>query len=206
MPAQTTTSSDFYFFTDTDLLNTQITGAYGPIPSTSSPSGKDQFRTTSLHSATGTPKAYAICAGRVLVQEVINPDSSGPDLVNLILKPLIQPPFDIGFIQYYIYKGILKDSLINSVTPTEIAARGNNDLTMKAWQAQDEINRLVNQYYNSTPPAGTPLTPPSSFLGINYSSTGVGVNLVLDDELIDKYFNLPDSEIQLLSVVAGDYC
>lgn len=194
---------DFYFFTDTDLLQTQTANeAYGP---TTAFGGNDRFRTTSIHTATSTPKAYAVCDAQVLVQEVTNPNSNGPDLVNLILKPLVQPEFEIGFIKYFVYKGILKDSLIDSAIPTQIAARGENALTLKAWENQDKINLLVNRYYNNAPPSGIIFEPPSSVLGINYTASNMGNNHVVDSEIVDKYFNRPAAEIQLLTMKGGKH-
>jgi hypothetical protein len=45
--------SDFYFFTDTDLLQNQITGSYDPV-TTAGGGTKDRFRTTSIHSVSTT--------------------------------------------------------------------------------------------------------------------------------------------------------
>jgi hypothetical protein len=201
--------SNFHFFTDTDLLNTQTTGAYGPIPNASSPSGKDQFRTTSLHSATGIPKAYAICAGQILVQEVTNPNSSGPDIVNLILKPFVQPPFDIGFVQYYVYKGVLKESLLDVVLD-EIADETNNDLTKAVWESQRKRDKAIDKKAEN--PIGTTNNPaPKEALGIHYISAAP-INLPpnfdpeiikLDIDYIENVFFKENSNYELIAVKKG---
>jgi hypothetical protein len=67
----------FYFFTDPDLLNAQpASGAFGPVTPTAT---HHRYRTCSLHSATGEPKAYAVCSGVVIVQQDSNPQLAEGD-------------------------------------------------------------------------------------------------------------------------------
>lgn len=136
----------FHFFTDLDLLDSQSsTDAFGPLAAAG---GKDRYQLTSLHSATSDPKAYAVCDGVVFIQE----DSTNTDLVNLILKPMSQPPFAFPKVKFFIYHGIKKDSLIDD---TNIASRTYNDLTESIWASQDARNAS----------ADTTDDPPSQALG-----------------------------------------
>lgn len=93
--------ADFFFFTDAEKLNGNPE-PFGPISNT-------QYRVSSNHSSTfPSINAYAICKGRVFVQEV-----SGT-LVNLILKPFDQPLGVNPNVKFYIYRNILKSSLIDA--------------------------------------------------------------------------------------------
>jgi hypothetical protein len=62
--------ADFYFFTDTNLLTVQSAAqAFGPvIPA--SVANTDEYRVTSLHTATSNPTAYAACDAIVCVQRL----------------------------------------------------------------------------------------------------------------------------------------
>lgn len=160
-------SNEYFFFTDinqqasgaSDYINVQLpatavlsaAGAYGPIvPATA---GMDEYRVTSLHMATFNPMAYAACDGIVCVQRI--PSTS---LVNLILKPLVQPALNFAPVKYIIYKGILASSLLND---TETAAAANNDLTKAIWDVQADKNAS----------AGTNLNPPAEALGVGLAGT-----------------------------------
>jgi hypothetical protein len=109
---------NFYFFTDADLLNTQSQNeAYGPVLSGDPDyqSTLEKWRVSSMHKASSDPLAYAICDGDVLVQEDL---SSSGTLVNIILKPKGQPVqlgVDLPEVRYYVYRGIRKDSLFDSL-------------------------------------------------------------------------------------------
>jgi len=133
----------FYFFTDIDLLNLQVqSGAFGPAGTSG---GKDKYQVTSMHTASSDPGAYAICDGIVFVQE----DSTNANLVNLVLKPLSQPPFAFPKVKFFVYRGIKKDSLING---NEIASSGANDLTESIWSSQSARN--VSADTSDKPPKG----------------------------------------------------
>ena len=90
----------YYFFTELDKLNDQNTNgngeAYGP---TSVANGKDRFRVTSTHKVSTDAKVIAVCKGTILVQE----QNGNSDLLNIILKPFEQPPFEFPKIKYFIY-------------------------------------------------------------------------------------------------------
>ena len=77
--------ADFFFFTDLDLLNSQSSDqAFGPVISGDPiyDANKDKYRLTSVHTATSTPLAYAVCKGQVLVQE----DATNSALVNVVFR------------------------------------------------------------------------------------------------------------------------
>ncbi len=164
------TMADFFFFTDVDLLNSQTADqAYGPAGSIS---GKDRFRVTSIHSATGTPKAYAICDGQIAVQQ----DSSNADLIHIILKPSKQPDYNISTISYIIYKGILKSSLIDIDGNIDFSLITKNKIVSKIKYDLDK-NKIKNPKISSK--------VKSEILGANLTNTSSGFE---DDKPIEKLF------------------
>lgn len=121
----------FHFFTDISLFQNSgiqpASKAFGPIVSGDSDyvSGKDSFRLTSLHTSSSDLTAFAVCNGVVFVQE----QSGG--LLNIILKPTDNPPFNFPKVKFYIYRGVKKSSLING----GIVASSTNDLTTDLWDS-----------------------------------------------------------------------
>src|SRR5690554_1742392 len=106
--------ADFYFFTDIDRLTQQTSEqAFGPFEDTVNFPDKDCYRVTSKHILTEDSLAYAVCKGKVLVQQ----DNTNPLLVNVILKPELQPT-NCPPVKFFVYRGIKKDSLISSNTIT----------------------------------------------------------------------------------------
>jgi hypothetical protein len=177
-------SSDYYFFTDTNLLVTQLpAGAFGPIAKINS-TDPDEYRVTSLHTATANPTAYAACDAIVCVQRI--PSTS---LVNIILKPLVQPALNFAPVKYIIYKGILANSLID-INGTDVAPLGNNDLTKFLWAEQAKKNASV------TP--NTTATAPAKALGIDLTSTTFA-----NSDLIDNLFYRAGVAFQLPVVKGG---
>ena len=142
----------FHFFTDVDLLGNQAAAdAFGPVSTSPSTS----YQVTSVHHPIGStaPKAYAVCDGQVLVQD------AGGGLVNLVLKPTVQPPFTFPKIKFFIYRGIQESSLVNG---SEVAPATNNDLTNSIWQSQQARNTS----------AGTSDKPPAEALGLDITGNG----------------------------------
>ncbi len=127
--------ADFYFFTDVDAFM-QVEGyQFGPISSS-------QYRYGNYfekkETAITEPRVFAICEGMVYAR----PNASDPtNLIDLIHKPSIQPKAIIeGFeqdIKYFIYKGVLKNSLIDGL---KIAPKENNELTSKIWDTQKRLD------------------------------------------------------------------
>jgi len=165
--------ADFFFFTDIDLLVSQTSDeAFGPILPTDSAydANKEKYRLTSIHKATSNPLAYAICKGQVLVQE----DSTNSTLVNIILKPEVQPKNDLPVIKYYIYRGILKNSLTDGTN----VISGSNTLTKHI---------LDNN-----------VSTPKKVLGIELTGTNYSVT-----DNIDNAFYLPKVGFELWTVYGG---
>ena len=191
-------ANNYYFFTDTNLLVAQTTGAYGPIPK-GTLTDPDEYRVTSLHTASSNPTAYAACDAIVCVQRI---PATTPPLVNIILKPLVQPALNFAPVKYIIYKQILASSLING---TDIAASSNNDLTKAIWETQAKKNAKAAK-------TEVPFTPP------NPSAQALGVGLTAatppvpndpindpfnDDQPIDKLFYRTEVSFQLPVVKGG---
>lgn len=178
-------ASKFYFFTDTDLLSAQpASDAYGPAGAVT---GNDRYRVTSLHKAGTNPSAYAICDGIVCVQRIIS--NQLPALVNIILKPLVQPDLNFVPVKYFIYKGILEASLIAGA---EIASTDNNDLTKSIWDNQAKKNAVAN-----TPD----VRPSANALGLGLTSVA---DLNFGDlEQMDNLFYRVGVEFQLPVMKGG---
>jgi len=176
-------ATKFHFFTDTNLLAAQLSSdAFGPAGTDMA--GNDQYRISSMHSASSNPAAYAICKGIVCAQDIPN---TSPALVNLILKPLDQPSINFVPVRYYVYKGILKNSLFTAAT---IAASGTNQLTTAIWDSQNARNQSAN----------TPNVPaPAEALGIDLTavldSTKYGDTMPIDNLF---YRTGVDAEFQIV--------
>lgn len=166
--------ANFFFFTDIDLLQAQTQEqAFGPIDSTQTAafeSTKDKYRVTDKHTATSNPLAYAVCKGKVLVQ----PDANNALLVNVILKPEIQPQ-NHPSVKYYIYRGIIASSLITGT----LVSKDTNTLT-----------KSINDKHKD---------PSKKVLGIEMYNTE-GYN---DTDLVDNAFYLPRNTFELWPVDGG---
>ncbi|HEX5733179.1 MAG TPA: hypothetical protein VF131_10115 [Blastocatellia bacterium] len=182
--------AEFCFFTDADksgLLDSQASStAFGAVSDT-------EFRVTSLHTAASNPRVFAICDGKLAVQQ-----GSQSNVISLILQPKDQPGVGnrINFvsIKYIIYKGVLRDSLISG---SSVADRSKNQLTRRAHETQDIMNRAI-ELASGAPANSLTFTPSSALLGYNISGT--------DSESLDKLFYKPDNSLfEPLSVAAGDH-
>jgi hypothetical protein len=179
-------ASKFHFFTDTNLLLSQsASDAFGPGGTDGA--GNDQYRISSMHSASADPAAYAVCSGIVCAQDIPN---TTPPRVNLILKPLDRPPINFVPIRYYIYKGIRKDSLFNGAA---IAPSATNDLTKAIWNSQDAKNKSAN----------TPNVPaPAEALGIDLTAA-LDSAAYGDAKPIDNLFYRTEVDAQFPHVKGG---
>jgi hypothetical protein len=103
----------FHFYTDVNLLAIQTpSDSFGAAVGAAT-TGKDSFRVADVHQSSGTvaAKAYAVCRGQVCVQ--IGSAAGGViQSLNLILRPLVQPPFDFPYVEYFIYRGLDPATLI----------------------------------------------------------------------------------------------
>lgn len=187
---------DFYFFTEPDHLNTQNADqAYGPVDSTDSSyeSGKDKFRVTSIHSGSGM-QVIAVCDGMIAAQE----DSDGN--LTLILKPHNQPPFSFPFIEYFLYKGVRKSSLLNGNKVHDVTDTDANDLTKrvaKNWKV-DNGNDLTD----SDKVLGL-----DRVVGLTWDDNGnlnSPIEVFQDSDPIEHLFNYKAPSITLSTVFAGE--
>jgi hypothetical protein len=119
--------ADIYFFADQATIDSQQGSpgdeAFGPVGS----SETTKFRVTSLHKgiAGANPDAYAVCNGRVRVQA----DGTDATLVTLVLTPDVEVLRSVP-IRFFVYRGIRKDSLIDSagaLVPGALTNRLLND-------------------------------------------------------------------------------
>jgi hypothetical protein len=164
--------ASYYFFSEVDLFASQSASqAFGPVSGFSS----YKFLVTSKHTATSDPKAFAVCDGTVFVQEI-----SGTNNVNLVLRPTQQPPFAFPKIKFFIYRNILKNTLVNG---DEIAAAATNDLTQSIWDSQTAHNA-------------------SAGVSGNPSKSVVGIDIATNDE-IEKAFFKENVSFQLPVVKGG---
>lgn len=191
-------ANDYYFFTDinqqasnaSNFIKVQTsTEAYGPI--TPGTPGADEYRVTSLHTASYNPTAYAVCDGIVCVQRI---PGTTPPQVNVILKPLVQPALNFAPVKYIIYKGILENSLIAS-NGTDVAAAGNDRLTKFLWDEQAKRNASASAPANALGVALTAATPPIPNDPINDPFN--------DDQPIDNLFYRSGVSFQFPKVNGG---
>jgi len=169
--------ADFFFFTDLDKLNPQTNQQDAFGYSTINGNIKT-YKVSSIHSATSDPFAYAVCDGRIFIQEA----SVGSDLVNLVLKPRQQFPSINPCVKYYIYRGIKKSSLIdknNNVVDTPFNHLSNSIF-------QDYLSQKI-------------FSLSQSVLGIDFKQ-GNGYN---NSDSIDKIFYTNNNQYQLWEVKGG---
>lgn len=136
-------AKEIYFFTDVDIndqkknVSTDTianTGAFGEI-------SDSQYRVTSIHTAQHEPKAIAIVAGTIVAVQ----DKDDPTIINLILKPTARITEITGktfpAIKYILYKGVLKSSLVETVSGVEVISDPfNNNLSQYLYEKQNAIN------------------------------------------------------------------
>lgn len=177
--------ADFFFFTEPSKLNDQIAAqAFGAVD-------ENQFRIGNMFSATADAKAFAITDGLVLVQQI-----GTTNKYNIVLKPSQQPDLSLPKIDYIIYKGIKKSSII---TGSKVAAASKNDLTSvihagaQQWYAADGLS------VPSTEPAA------NTSLGLGYSATNSDPDFVIEDSAtLDSVF-YSSNAITLPFAFGGNY-
>lgn len=173
----------YYFFTEPDILNTQPLInpiSFGPVYNNE----LTQYRLTNFHSATQDAKAFAVCNGTVLGQ------LNGSGSLNLVLRPSQQLYYNNLKIEFFVYRGLDKNSLINS---GQIAARGSNDLTELIWNAQDKRNSAT----------GVIEEPSEKALGVHLSAAGVTPYKFLDTDFVEEAFLREGVDFQFPFVKKG---
>lgn len=123
----------YYFFTDIDhLFNQSQNGEFGSI--TDFGTNSEKFQITSKQNCQINSKAYAITDGLIMIQ----PNESNSNLVNIVLKPTKQA-IDVIAIDYFIYRGVKKDSIFNGT----LVKSSGNDLCI---QVNNTITKLNQKY------------------------------------------------------------
>lgn len=174
-----------HFFTEPLKIQIQNTiQAFGAIDI-------NQYRLDNMFSAVSgqSPKAFAVTDGLVLVQEI---GTTGK--YSIVLKPTTQPDLGLPKIDYIIYKGIKKESIVSGSGPTAlVASSNNNDLTKI-------IHENANAWFNAKNPAQLkPATEPNAdkSLGLIYSNK-------LETASLNEAFYATDG-ITLTSVTSGNH-
>lgn len=189
-----------YFFTEAHLLDpTQPTnGAFGPDATNPT----TVFHLTNKFTATANPKAFAVSTGQVLVQQ-----TSDPDLVNVIIKPIHQGGIDFLDVKYFVYRGVLKEKLISTSDPLLVAATGTNAFVTSIWDTQNAINAAIeNADPDDTITPGSVTDQPSALsLGIQYVHTAVETWQVqkLDSDSLDAVFYDGSTDYKFPIIKAG---
>lgn len=170
----------FYFFSDIGHLKPQINNSFGPSDNISEQGiDYEQYLTTSMHTATEAIDAIAVCKGQIFIQE----QSENGNLLNIIFKPTDIPPFNFPNVQYFIYKGIRKDSLI---------AANNIDLVPK------NTNELIDSIWKAFESSNSDGSPSKSILGLDSS-----VTLLSDMTSIENVFLTSFDKVQIWNVLPG---
>lgn len=181
----------FYFFTEPSKLQNQINGqAFGAID-------ENNYRLGNMFTAnpSETPKAFAVTNGSVLVQQI-----GTTDKYSIILKPSEQPDLGLPKIDFIIYKGIKKDSIIDGekVANPNVAA-SNNDLTRIIHESSQLWYEAEGVLMPSTEPAA------NTSLGLAYNpSTTETVYQKQDTDLLNDVFFV-DNDVNLPFVNSGNH-
>ena len=176
--------ADFFFFTEPNNLEEkqEANQAFGVID-------ENNYRLGNLFTLTAKSKLFAITRGKVLVQ----PTTGHSDKVNIILKPEEQPNLNFPKVEYFIYKGVEKSSLISG---TQVASRSKNDLTKTVWEAHDQLVEQEVENIGAEPLA-------EQALGLAYNANGTDDFLATDDSPLDLAFY--HNRNTLSSVDPGDH-
>lgn len=181
----------FHFFTEPAKLQNQTNGqAFGPID-------ENNYRLGNMFSAnlSETPKAFAVTNGSVLVQQI-----GSTDKYSLILKPSEQPDLGLPKIDFIIYKGIKKDSLVNGEKVADASLDTSKDHMIR--NIHDSLS-LWYEEIGGVPPNLEPRADTS--LGLIYNSTNTNAQYQKQDtDLLNDVFFI-DNDINLPFVTAGNH-
>ncbi len=145
-----------HFFLDVDnLTNQNQNDGFGP--DIGNPS--NIYNVSSRFQLNNNSKAFACVNGYIIVQQ----SSKDPALVNVILNPL-NPSNETTQVEYYVYRGILKNSLISGVN---IAQAGNE---------------LTSRFYDQSP-----TEVGANFLGFSNISGDTNVKTLFDQNVPNVY-------------------
>ncbi len=176
-----------HFFTEHSKLDTQSPGQeFGAID-------ENQYRLGNMFSSSATedPKAFAITDGLILVQKI-----NGADKYNIVIKPTQQPDLNFPKIDYIIYKGIKKDSIIDG---TKVADENNNDLT----KSIHESAQLWYQNEGIPMPGTEPAADTSLGLIYDASASDQDYQLQDTDSLNEAFYS--NNPVTLPFVFSGNH-
>ena len=196
--------ADIHFFVELDRLldNTiypnfgqGIDESYGPVNSTST----SEYRVTSMFKLQQDSIAYAATSGLVLVQPQYDEitQNYSDTRVNLILKPFLSPNNGFTDVEFFIYRGLRKDSFLDS----------NDNLIS---QSTSNISNLMDEVWNDfleakqknlVEPSNATVPSPNR-IGLHIASEPSTIDLlnVFDENRVNQTSNEP---IQLAAVNKG---
>lgn len=128
-----------HFFCELTNLPTE-SESFGPIPVGSNPDYDKQFNIGSKFSLSQEIKAFACQDGMMIVRQ-----SSNSDLVNVIIKPTKAQDINFTSVKYYVYRGLLKCSFIDTSGDITPVASTNTEFIDRFWQNWDDYKSDTNQ-------------------------------------------------------------
>lgn len=135
-----------HFFTDHMQLSQQTeTDSFG----VDSLSPVEKYNITSKFQLAVQAKAFACQDGMMIVQQSVDDES----LVNLIIKPIKGLKIPFNTIQYYVYRGILKDSFITGSVIKPKNQAPDNSFLKRFWEDVESfrINMNLPNHPDPTP-------------------------------------------------------
>ncbi len=157
-------------FADMANLSQTANQAYGPVNGQVS----NQFRITSLFTATTDTHAYAVTNGIVFLQP-----GADANTVNLVLRPFKQPIIGFTPVKYFIYRSLRKADFLDPADETKIISEdpSNSEFIKR----QREIHKDQND-------------PGDDFLS---KSMGYDPGTQSDSDLLDEFFFNSNPDFQL---------
>lgn len=160
-----------FFIEASTVFNQTADIAFGP-------KSTDEFKTTSKITFSGDKNIYAICEGLMLIQPQLDVLGNPTSLVNVIIKPVVQPIQGLA-IKYFVYRGLNKSDFVSG---NQIPATGTQF-----------INDLNNEFNGTTFLA--------KYIGLPTTSTELEdfPDTMLIDELFynkSTFVNETENEIQ----------
>lgn len=125
-----------YFIEHTNLAQQNATDTFG----VESPDPTNKFNITSRFQLTNQAKAFACQDGMMIVQQ----SDVDATLVNVIIKPIENLKVNLNNIKYFVYRGILKSSLIIDDDTIVAEAPANNEFIARLWQDHNHFKTEFN--------------------------------------------------------------
>ena len=145
----------------------------------------NKFNITSKFQLATNAKAFACQDGMIIVQQ----SYENPDLINLILKPIKTLKIPLSAVKYYIYRGILKDSLITGSLLKPKAQAPENSFLKKIWENVESFKLNMN----------LPNHPDPNPKDIGYD------NSLSDSLLLEKIFDNSQPDTNAIYIREGDW-